>query len=619
MHIERLQVETEGFLAGLDLTFKPGLNVLIGARGTGKTSVVELIRYCLQAGSFTAKAEEAGNQQAIAILEGGAATITIADGESRFLVTRAASGHVTTTRPGSSMDCTVLGQNEIETVGAQASGRLHLVDRYRPSRTESARELDSIRLSLESYAQELASLLNSYRTVAEQVSDLSSTRTQLAVARQEQSNLLGSSSITSAYATQLSELQAKAQQLSARTSATEANLTLLATFETQMEQLQVFSGNLLYTWPTEAGDDFSTQERDRVSRIQMHLAHAAAELQELTRSIQETRDSANLERAETEVHNRHLRQELDSLQAGIGSAARKVAELEEKQGQLQALESQMAEIGGRYNSLRNQRNDLYARLTKIRDEATRERQEVTHRLNSVLGPAIRVRLTSSANVDDYITQIISTLRGSGVHYNNLAPLIAHNVTPLELVTWAEENRVDDFSASTGASADRATAVLAAFRNQGTELIASSKIEDSVDLDLLDGTEYKSTDRLSIGQRCTAVLPLLLGHHGDTLVLDQPEDHLDNAFIVSTLVRALKERTLTDQFIFTSHNANIPVLGEADHIIALGSDGLHGYVRHQGELERQESIDSVTNLMEGGAEAFSKRASFYNQETPRSAG
>ena len=50
--IERIQVE-EGFLDGLDLTFVSGLNVLIGPRGSGKTSVIELIRFCLDVKGIT--------------------------------------------------------------------------------------------------------------------------------------------------------------------------------------------------------------------------------------------------------------------------------------------------------------------------------------------------------------------------------------------------------------------------------------------------------------------------------------------------------------------------------------------------------------------------------------
>ena len=48
MYLSRVQIE-EGFLDGLDLPFQPGLNVIIGARGTGKTSLIELVRYCLGA------------------------------------------------------------------------------------------------------------------------------------------------------------------------------------------------------------------------------------------------------------------------------------------------------------------------------------------------------------------------------------------------------------------------------------------------------------------------------------------------------------------------------------------------------------------------------------------
>src|SRR5690242_10847542 len=119
-YIERLQVEAEGFLAGLDVSFKPGLNVIIGARGAGKTSIVELIRYALGASSFSDDVSMRGSQQAVAILDGGAVTVTLADGGERYTVTRSASGQTTRSAPGDAA-CTVLAQSEIESVGAKAS------------------------------------------------------------------------------------------------------------------------------------------------------------------------------------------------------------------------------------------------------------------------------------------------------------------------------------------------------------------------------------------------------------------------------------------------------------------------------------------------------------------
>ena len=138
------------------------------------------------------------------------------------------------------------------------------------------------------------------------------------------------------------------------------------------------------------------------------------------------------------------------------------------------------------------------------------------------------------------------------------------------------------------------------------------LDDSVDFALLDGKDYKVTGHLSMGQRCTVVLPLLLAEDRESTLLDQPEDHLDNAFIVDTLVQALRERTSSGQVIVATHNANIPVLGEAAKVIVLASDGRQGFVQTQGALDDDGAVEAITSLMEGGREAFARRAAFYTE-------
>ena len=93
-------------------------------------------------------------------------------------------------------------------------------------------------------------------------------------------------------------------------------------------------------------------------------------------------------------------------------------------------------------------------------------------------------------------------------------------------------------------------------------------------------------------------------------MDQPEDHLDNAFVASTLVPSLRQRGESDQYIVTTHNANIPVLGEAQRVVVMDSDGERGFARHQGPLDDPETVDAVTSILEGGAAAFARRARFY---------
>jgi ABC-type cobalamin/Fe3+-siderophores transport system ATPase subunit len=137
------------------------------------------------------------------------------------------------------------------------------------------------------------------------------------------------------------------------------------------------------------------------------------------------------------------------------------------------------------------------------------------------------------------------------------------------------------------------------------------LDDSVDFALLDGQGYKPTRNLSMGQRCTVVLPLLLAEERDSILLDQPEDHLDNAFIVETLVKAIRERAANGQVIVATHNANIPVLGEARQVVVLASDGRRGFISTAGALDDDDSVTAITTLMEGGRKAFETRAAFYH--------
>ena len=98
---------------------------------------------------------------------------------------------------------------------------------------------------------------------------------------------------------------------------------------------------------------------------------------------------------------------------------------------------------------------------------------------------------------------------------------------------------------------------------------------------MDGADYKEIDVLSMGQRCTAILPVILRHMERVIILDQPEDHLDNAFVVKTLVKSIISRSQTAQSIIATHNPNIPVLGNAALVVHMDSDGRAALLDRQG--------------------------------------
>lgn len=105
-----------------------------------------------------------------------------------------------------------------------------------------------------------------------------------------------------------------------------------------------------------------------------------------------------------------------------------------------------------------------------------------------------------------------------------------------------------------------------------ELPATTKIELNTSAEG-DAASWRALEDLSTGQKATAVLLLLLLLDSESpLVVDQPEDDLDNRFITDGVVPIMRQEKRRRQFIFSTHNANIPVLGDAELILGLGASG-----------------------------------------------
>jgi ABC-type enterochelin transport system ATPase subunit len=111
---------------------------------------------------------------------------------------------------------------------------------------------------------------------------------------------------------------------------------------------------------------------------------------------------------------------------------------------------------------------------------------------------------------------------------------------------------------------------------------------------------------SAGQRAAAMLAFLLAHGQEPLVLDQPEDDLDNHLIYDLVVRQIRANKLRRQIVVVTHNANIVVNGDAEMLHALDFRGGQCRVVQAGSLQEQAMREEVCRVMEGGREAFERR-------------
>ncbi|MCK3780485.1 AAA family ATPase [Ensifer sesbaniae] len=143
--------------------------------------------------------------------------------------------------------------------------------------------------------------------------------------------------------------------------------------------------------------------------------------------------------------------------------------------------------------------------------------------------------------------------------------------------------------------------------------------DFISFEYKDGKQFIPFAQASPGQQASALLNLLLNQEAGTLIIDQPEDDLDNKVIMSIaqLLQVTKRRR---QLIFATHNPNLVVNGDADKIIALrpgfsnstdAADDARITIQDDGAIETPSIRDAVTEIMEGGKEAFELRSRKYS--------
>jgi hypothetical protein len=121
---------------------------------------------------------------------------------------------------------------------------------------------------------------------------------------------------------------------------------------------------------------------------------------------------------------------------------------------------------------------------------------------------------------------------------------------------------------------------------------------------------KELQHHSLGQRASALILFVLNQQeNDVIIIDQPEDDLDNQTIYEDVIKLIRKMKPNVQFIFATHNPNIPVLGDAEqvHACSFMDDKI---TVESGSVDDATIQRTIVNIMEGGKEAFDRRKEIY---------
>ena len=624
--IRGLQI-SGGFLGGLDMKLPPGFTCIIGPRGSGKSTLAEAIRYGLTGITNASKSR----QDLIAANLGNAlVTIDTSVGNNgtsaAYLVRRSyrqpallqsADGKSVTgidLDRGTFLPLDGYSSIEIEAIADESLGerRRALLDDLRADQLrEIVAECADRRRDLEANAATIASQKQLISDLTEQIEELGQARARLHALPEPRD-----AGASAAFAQAVQQQQANDRELreidQAGESIQDVNEALLGFIQQARARFS----------PSVAGK--SSANAAIMREVEQCIASFVASLAQIAREMPLAANKcvAALRELRERLSAAHSIQrseynQLHEKNAVASAAIRERTLLEQSIAKLNDLEREKDAAQRQLATLKEARKAMKGDYLLARERISSLREEIAAELQREAGRKVRLRVLRNADSIAYQQLLLSGLRGARVrnHEDILAELLT--LRPEELAQIIQENDCEELDRQTSMGTDRCRKILDSFRgNIDPFALEIIPIEDQIRIELNvspgEQPNFKDAAELSRGQKCTALLPLLLARRDTPLVVDQPEDNLDNHFIYETVVECVQRLKRRRQMVFITHNANIPVLGDADLVIVLNSDGKCGFVEKSGTVE--ECREEIIDLLEGGREAFEMRRQRYGRGT-----
>ena len=607
-----------GFLDGMEVDLADGLNCIIGARGTGKTTILEFIRYALDAMPTDGNARRQIESLIEKNLAGGRVELGIEtrDGLSYVISRTASEAPMVLTAEGKPTEITlaaggffkadIYSQNEVEFIADETLSQLDLIDNFEAEKiAETDQKARSVVALLASNASHVLPLQEKRAILREELSALPAIKEKL-----------------EAYSAQGGEDAEELNQAHAlralRDRETRAAQAMTETLQELSENMAEFGERVA----THAGSslDADVMEGPNGSVMAGILDGFRACCNEVGRLVGEAR--ARVEREQDEItgkakqlHAAHQEQELEFrklIERHKEAQGRETerAQLERRRNDLLAKQRALTEIEEELQVLARERDEDLVNLSELRDDRFRVRREIVQRINdSLLSHAIRVSIEQYGNRDEYQQLLEKALRGASIKHGVVARKIASAFSPTALAEVIRQEDADALVKTAELNPDQARKAAASLADSALLFgLETVELIDLPHIELNDGGTYKDTGSLSTGQKCTTVLPILLLDTEAPLLVDQPEDNLDNRFVYKTVVDSILKVKQRRQMVFITHNPNIPVLGDAEKVLVLESDGTNGRKANEGTVD--ECKNDIVTLLEGGKEAFKRREARY---------
>lgn len=620
-HTEVIAVSWDGGLFdGQSIRFNEGLNVLIGGRGSGKSTVIESLRYVFD---IHPRGKEA-NQTHKAILKnvlGAGSEISVLIHSPKpspqfYLIKRIYDGSPRVFDENGQLvaglkpldvagDIEIYGQHEISELTRKPDDIANILRRF-VSNDDNKNQGSDLKEKLDASSLEICAKLQAISVLEGNISPLPTLREQ-----QKRFESMG-------LAKKLKNKKAIDNELSIFELANELVNEVEIRSETICKEDILYDGLLEEGWENELPNPKSMAEIDAVhDRIIASAERATNYLNGVVkwarRELAGIKQPWELSKADIEKeYNQTLR---DLKKEGHDGSA--YISIQDQITKIIPKEKKRDQYILDLDNLKQARAKLLASFESETAKDFRDLKKAAKKVGRRLSGKVRVVVDQGRDLET-LNEIIRKHVPGQINQAITKLAERENISLTQLASVIRSG-AKDLEKEFGFSKLSAEKIA-----EGGELLAleieQHKLPPEATLSLNVGSDevenWKSIDQLSTGQKATAVLLLLLLESDAPVVIDQPEDDLDNRFIVGSVISAIRKEKQARQFLFSSHNANIPVLGDAEQIVKLepvivdGVEYVEVYEDLCGSIDAPKVKDAIKVLLEGGKDAFEYRREKY---------
>jgi ABC-type lipoprotein export system ATPase subunit len=634
---------TGGFLDGIKLSLNQDLNCIIGGRGTGKSALLEIIRHTFNAPVKT----EVNHKQSANLLEGvfpaGAmATIGVSLEDVNYKIRRISGREPQVfllqnneevkldVNPHDLFPIDVYGQKEVYQISLDPEFQLRLLDAFVKD------EIGKLEIDEREILQKCKQIADDIIIIEEKISSEQDMVSQLPAVDEKIRRMENVG-----YQETVKEKQLYDQEK-----------RIIEKADSQVENvvnaLDEFASSLkidLETFPDDKVDGLPNYQF--LKAIKASLTRINEKLEEHLDSIKThiTEEWAGNSKEKHEWEKSYQKKEVQynklinemSTEGDISTDL--FIQLQDQRSELLEIKDQLEKDKKRRDKLYSERENFIKKLHEARDKEYQIRKEKAKQLSGAM-KKVKVEIKPQGNREVYKEFLYDLFHGFNVYKSELDKIAEafnpeenshyktyRNTQCLSKAIRTEKIRQDEDESILekvfGCNSDAMKRNISSLPIEKLYELEEFHIPDLPIISLKvddQSSRYRPLDKLSVGQRCTALLSIILLESTNPLLIDQPEDDLDNQFIFDQIVESLRNEREKRQFIIATHNANIPVSGNADLIMVLKAGIPEGQAAENGRVAEgglgSLDVDSVkeyvTNILEGGSNAFLIRRNRYGR-------